>query len=171
MSACDCSYIVVVLNRPKGSREHAKLRYDANGKLTTYTDKMYAIDVETDPAQQACPYRSLYRYERRFVGQLLFCTQTAHLCRGFELQFSQYKVFSVIIKLLLAATNIWFWRSITHQASLTIVILGLVVIFSSTTRPYLDPSVCTPPIHVEVCVVDIASIIAGGYAGGVRPHL
>lgn len=108
--------------KPKGSVFNENEVHDADGETVIFDDRVYNEMVETDLDQQANPFRNLYR--------------------GYERNYSTWKISMVLYKLMLVIVVTWM-SSKNASRMLTAVITCLfmigLAIFTYYASPFVDP--------------------------------
>jgi len=112
------AFRLIKKNIPYGSREDPNRRYNADGIMVEYTDKMYLHDLRNDPRQLSNPFLVLYD--------------------GFERKWCYYKVIIMIFKLVVIIPVIVLWNNTVLQTIITLVILAIFFIMSSISRPFVS---------------------------------
>ena len=111
-------FVAIWRNKPRGSLENADQRYDEDGLLVAYTDAMYRADLAT-PEQKANPFLSLYKaYERKYAW---------------------YRVFSLLMQLLITITVVALYGKPVEQSVAGIVILACWSGMALMASPFLSP--------------------------------
>lgn len=111
-------YGLIVKNKPVGSRENPRQRYNADGLLIKYTNAMYFQDLKNDPKQQSSPFLVLYD--------------------GFEMQWAFYKVVVMVFKLVLVVPVIVLYRNPLLQSAVSLGICAVFFAFTSYARPFIS---------------------------------
>jgi len=106
-------------NVPRGSTEDPNFRFNEDGVKVPYSDELYRRDLETDPRQQNNPFLALYD--------------------GYERQGKFYKIWSLALKAALIIPAVVLWDKTVPQVSICLVAMFLFTLYSSKSRPFLDP--------------------------------
>lgn len=154
-------------NKPTGSPEDPSKRYNEDGELVDYTDDMYFQDVTHNLDQVACPYSFLYK--------------------GYERRWSSYKVWVMVMKLLVVLPVVFLFEKQVAQALVTLLILIVFAAMSMFTTPFVNPHADVMDISGRVSTAATVWWRRGGQgmeclltdslprslwvAGTLRPHL
>jgi hypothetical protein len=112
------AYRIIQRNVPSGSREDPTRRFNADGVMVEYTDKMYVHDLTHDPRQQSNPFLVLYN--------------------GYERRWCFYKVVQMVFKLAIMVPVLVLWNKVVIQSAVTLVILAAFFTFASISRPFVS---------------------------------
>lgn len=109
---------IIKRNIPIGSTTDPDRRFNADGVMVEYTDRMYLHDLSNDPRQLANPFLMLYN--------------------GYERRWAYYKVLQMVFKLVVVIPVIVLWNNIVLQTIITLVILAIFSGFSGWSRPFVS---------------------------------
>jgi hypothetical protein len=127
-------------NVPVGTLENPDIRYNDDGDEVPYDDEMYQEDIKTDPDQQANPYRFLYQ--------------------GYERKHRHYKVFIMMIKLLLVMIVILGAKlTLLNQTFLAALVVLIYTVTSWKSEPFIDSK--ADSMEKSARVTQFVSLILG----------